>query len=163
MINITGVRRFVIIRIGPAIRSTIFSALIEDMVFGVISPNIRINSVSIPVASPTHLFPHMSIAIVVVRADAERLTILLPISRALSIFVGSSISFKALLAPLTSSSARLLIRSLFIAVRAVSDPEKNADISNSINNITARAASLESNKSSPKKISVYNMLYKIIY
>jgi hypothetical protein len=84
-----------------------------------------------------------------VRAEAEILTTLLLINKALSILVGSSISFKAFFAPFTLSSARLRIRSLFIAVRAVSEPEKNADKINSINNMTARAASLESNKSSP--------------
>jgi hypothetical protein len=48
-----------------------------------------------------------------------------------------------------------------MAVKAVSEPEKNADISMSINNITARAASLESNKSSPNYINNKCLVYML--
>ena len=52
-------------------------------VFGVISPKIKIRTVRIPVATPAGIDLNCSITRVVVREDAERLTILLPIKTVL--------------------------------------------------------------------------------
>ena len=75
------------------------SFFIVAIVFGVISPKIKIRKVRIPVAIPTKVllfFPRPAcvarlIASVVVREEAVRFTILLPIKMALNIFSGFSI------------------------------------------------------------------------
>ena len=60
-------------------RSAIVSAEIVETVFGVISPNTRINKVSTPVANPTLSFPHSLVASRVESEDAYRFTMLFPI------------------------------------------------------------------------------------
>ena len=86
--------------------------------------------VSIPVAIPAPIFPNILTASVVASEDAERLTILLPIKIAESIFAESSVTRSTLSAFLLPASDRVRIRILLTVVRAVSDDEKNADNSN---------------------------------
>ena len=82
------------------------SFFIVAIVFGVISPKIKIRRVRIPVARPTKVlvfFPRPAcdarlIANVVVREEAERFTMLLPINMALNIFSGFSIRASTLAA-----------------------------------------------------------------
>ena len=62
---------------------------------------------------------------------AERFTMLLPISIAVSIFEESSVIFNTIFAFLLPSSARLRIRIRFTVVSAVSAEEKKADSANS--------------------------------
>ena len=62
-----------------------FSDCIVAHVLGVISPKINITNVNTPVAIPGPMLPNQSVAMTVAREDAERLTILFPIRRALSI------------------------------------------------------------------------------
>ena len=69
----------------------------------------------------------------VVSDDAERLTMLLPIRMAESIFGEFSVTLSTFLAFVLPASARVLIRILFTVVRAVSEDEKNAESANSIN------------------------------
>ena len=103
------------------------SALIVAIVFGEISPKIKISSVRIPVAIPAPTLPQRLMASDVARDDADRFTILLPIKIALSILPELSVmrsTHAALLSP-SSASARMRIR--FAVVRAVSAEEKKAD------------------------------------
>ena len=80
----------------------------------------------------------------VVSEDAERLTILLPISIVLKSFVGFSTSLSTRAAFLTLSSAIDFMRILLTVVRHVSADEKNAESINRINNIAIFDASLGS-------------------
>ena len=110
------------------------SALIVAIVFGEISPKIKISSVRIPVAIPAPTFPQSLMASDVARDDADRFTILLPIKIALSILPELSVmrgTHAALLSP-SSASARIRIR--FAVVRAVSAEEKKADKQSRITN-----------------------------
>ena len=85
----------------------------------------------------------------VVREEAVRLTILLPIRMALNSFVGFSTSFKTRLAFFTFSSSIDFIRILFTVVRHVSAEEKNAESTKRMHKIIIFEASLESKKSTP--------------
>ena len=76
--------------------------------------------------------------------DAERLTTLLHIRIALSIFVGSSTSLLTVHAFLLPSSARLRIFILPTVVNAVSAEENTADKKSKINKIKRVATSLGS-------------------
>ena len=89
---------------------------------------------------------------VVVKEEAVRFTMLLPIKMALNIFVGSSINFCTVLAEFVPSSARLLILSLLTVVRAVSADEKKADSASNISKIINCVTSLGSKRSSPCSI-----------
>ena len=95
--------------------------------FGVISPSTSTSRVSIPVARPTYAFPNTEIVSVVARAEAEILTMLLPIKMAESILEDWSRIISTLFAFLLSSSARSWICILLTVVRAVSAEEKNAE------------------------------------
>ena len=110
------------------------SALIVAIVFGEISPKIKISSVRIPVAIPAPTLPQRLMASDVARDDADRFTILLPIKIALSILPELSVmrsTHAALLSP-SSASARMRIR--FAVVRAVSAEEKKEDKQSRITN-----------------------------
>jgi hypothetical protein len=139
------------------------------MFFGVISPKIKIKKVRIPVAIPIKVlellpkpaFEAKEIARVVVREEADRFTILLPIRIALSILSGFSTMDKTLAALLFPSSARALIRWRFTVVRAVSAEEKNADKISSITNITICRIDPGSNSSSPYLIRFFETLINI--
>ena len=115
------------------------------MVFGVISPKIRISSVSTPVHIPTAALPNMRIAMDVAREEAPILTRLLPIRIVLSIFPELPVTFRRVFAFLFPCSARVWIRILFAVVIEVSADEKNAE--RHISTIKTRncMASLESN------------------
>ena len=120
------------------------SALIVAIVFGEISPKIKISSVRIPVARPAPTFPQSLMASDVARDDADRFTILLPIKIALSILPELSVmrsTHAALLSP-SSASARIRIR--FAVVRAVSAEEKKADKQSRITNTAIRNMELVS-------------------
>ena len=120
------------------------SALIVAIVFGEISPKIKISSVRIPVAIPAPTFPQRLMASDVARDDADRFTILLPIKIALSILPELSVmrsTHAALLSP-SSASARMRIR--FAVVRAVSAEEKKADKQSRITNTAIRNMELVS-------------------
>ena len=97
------------------------------IVFGEISPKIKINSVRIPVAIPAPTLPHKSRAREVAMEDAERLTILFPIKIALNILPESSVTLSTHAAREFPSSARERIRIRFTVVSAVSAEEKNAE------------------------------------
>ena len=120
------------------------SALIVAIVFGEISPKIKISSVRIPVAIPAPTLPQRLMASDVARDDADRFTILLPIKIALSILPELSVmrsTHAALLSP-SSASARIRIR--FAVVRAVSAEEKKADKQSRITNTAIRNMELVS-------------------
>ncbi len=89
-----------------------------------------------PVAIPTTLLPNSSMVRAVIMEDADRFTILLPTSTVLSILPGFSITRVRISASLFPASARVLIRSLFTVVRAVSAEEKNADKASNASTIT---------------------------
>ena len=122
----------------------IFSAWIEAIVLGVISPKIRTKSVRMPVAIPIAAFPKSFCASTVVRAEAALVTILLPIRMVLRNFVFLSSSDRTRPALLEPSSAMDFILSLLRDVNAVSADEKKAESSKRTNNIINRAASPES-------------------
>ena len=123
------------------------TAWIVAIVFGEISPNTRISSVTIPVAIPAPLLPNISIASVVAIEEAERFTTLFPIRIALSIFPEFSVIFNTVFALSLPSSLSFLIRILLTVVSAVSADEKNAESIISTTRIMSRIASLESKKS----------------
>ena len=123
----------------------IFSALIVAIVFGVISPKIRIRIVMIPVAIATAVAPSLKLyAIVVVNEDAERFTMLFPIRMALSIFDELSVTLITIFARLFPSSAKERILILFTVVKLVSADEKKADKNNKIINTIICMAALVS-------------------
>ena len=97
------------------------------MVLGVISPKMSTTRVSTPVAILTPQSCHNLKANVVVKAEAERFTILLPIRIALSILGESSIIFNTMSALLSPSSDRLRSLMELTMVSAVSADEKKAD------------------------------------
>ena len=129
-------------------RNAIRSACIVATVFGVISPNIRIKSVRMPVAIPTILLPQMWVARTVAREDAYRFTTLLPIRIALSILLGSSMIFNTYSACLSPFSASVRTRILLTVVSAVSAEEKKADSANSTISTINSIVSFESNDKS---------------
>ena len=67
---------------------------------------------------------------VVAREEADKFTMLFPISIAESIFFGRSTTLRTLTALLSPSSAMVLSLILLTVVRAVSADEKNADRAN---------------------------------
>ena len=71
----------------PALFIAILSASKEAMVFGVISPKIRIRIVSTPVAIPTAAFPKISAARMVIIEEVDRFTTLFPMRMALNILL----------------------------------------------------------------------------
>ena len=110
------------------------------MVFGVISPKIRIKRVKIPVAAPAALFPKISVTSTVSMEDADKFTTLFPIKMALSIlllFSRSRITHRACLFPL---SASVRMRILLTVVSAVSEEEKKAESPSKIKMIAIRMA-----------------------
>ena len=132
------------ILIRGAYIKAIFSACMEAMVLGVISPNMSISKVSIPVAIPMAALPKSFWAKTVVNAEAAIFTILLPIRMVLRNFVFLSSKDSTSPAFFTPSSAMDLILSLFNDVNAVSADEKNAESNKRANSIINRAASPES-------------------
>ena len=99
-------------------------------------------------------------ASVVVREEADRFTMLLPIRMALSIFSESEIRASTLFALRFPPSDRALIRCRFTVVRAVSAEEKKADkASNSISIIICRMES--GSKTSSPFVSWFLSLYII--
>ena len=131
-IIISGVSIIVKHHITPATLREIFSALAVAIVFGVISPNISTRRVTTPVARPTALLPNIFIVHVVAREDADRLTILFPISIAESILSGFSVRIITFIALLLPCSDNVLILILLTVLSAVSDAEKKADKPSSI-------------------------------
>ena len=107
--------------------SDIFRLYLCAIVFGVISPKRRTTSVRIPVAIPTAALPKAFVTKVVVRDDADILTMLLPIRIVLISLLEFSVTFRTLDALLLPLSARDLRENLLTVVRAVSAEEKNAD------------------------------------
>ncbi len=130
MIIITGVSSHISPLIAGANRRLRDVELMVAIDFGVISPNININNVRIPVAIPAPTLPNMSIARVVAREEADRFTMLFPINIADSIFLGRVTTFKTLAAFLLPSSAMVFSLILFTVVSAVSADEKNAERTN---------------------------------
>ncbi|CCY52966.1 uncharacterized protein BN781_01370 [Coprococcus sp. CAG:782] len=96
-------------------------------VFGVISPNIRISRVSIPVEIPTAALPNTLVVRVVARDDAEMFTMLFPIKMVLISFALFSVTLRTLAARLLPESAIERRAYLFTVVSAVSADEKKAD------------------------------------
>jgi hypothetical protein len=103
------------------------------LVFGVTSPKISTRNVKTPVAIPAPTLPKCFIAKAVAMEEADRLTILLPMRIAESIFPESFVTRSTLSAFLFPDSDRVRIRILFTVVSAVSADEKNAESSS--NNI----------------------------
>ena len=126
------------------------------LVFGVISPKIRTNSVRIPVPTPTYMSPKARVTRIVARDEAEIFTILLPIRIALNIFGWLSSTFIKVWALLKPASARFLTRILLTAIIAVSDDEKNADNANSPITMSICRACPES-----KKINSYFYMFLV--
>ena len=145
----TGVSTFIKIQIILQKRRDIFSARRVAMVFGEISPKIRISTVRIPVAIPAPALPKTCMARVVAREDAVRLTTLLPIRIALSIFAESSVILSTRAARLFPSSASDRIRMRFTVVSAVSDEEKKADRASRMTRMINCIAELMSKNNSP--------------
>lgn len=129
--KIAGVSTFMKIPMIPATLSASLSACRVAIVFGDTSPNIRISRVSIPVAIPAPMLPRSLTARVVARDDADRFTMLFPISIAESIFAESSVTQRTLSALLSPASDRVRMRILLTVVSAVSADEKNAENSKS--------------------------------
>ena len=111
--KMTGVSAFIRSQMILQNRREIFSARRVAMVFGEISPKIRISSVSTPVHIPTAALPNMRIAMDVAREEAPILTRLLPIRIVLSIFPELPVTFRRVFAFLFPCSARVWIRILF--------------------------------------------------
>lgn len=86
--------------------SDIFRLYLCAIVFGVISPKRRTTSVRIPVAIPTAALPKAFVTKVVVRDDADILTMLLPIRIVLISLLEFSVTFRTLDALLLPLSAR---------------------------------------------------------
>ena len=126
-INIIGVKINTQNLIGFITKIEIFSEFLVAKVFGVISPNINIIIVRIPVAIPTPWLLNLSIAIAVAIEEAPILTRLLPINIALNSLAGSSKTFCISLAFFIFSSIIVLSLILLRDVKAVSDIEKKAD------------------------------------
>ncbi|MFA7139337.1 MAG: hypothetical protein WC151_12555, partial [Bacteroidales bacterium] len=105
----------------------IFSEFCAANDFGVISPNIRINKVIIPVATPTPVLPNASMAKDVIKDDAPILTTLLPISMALNSLLGSLSNLFILFAPFSLFSTICLTRILLKDIKAVSEAENKAE------------------------------------
>ena len=115
------------------------------MVFGVISPKIKMSSVSTPVQMPTAALPNIRIAMDVAREEAPIFTRLLPIKMVLSILPELPVTFRRVLAFLFHCSARVWIRILFAVVIEVSADEKNAERHMRMIKTRNCMASLESN------------------
>lgn len=113
-----------------------FSELTFAAFFGVISPNIRIRSVRMPVASPTLRLPKRLIASVVDSEEADRFTTLFPIRMQDSIFSWASSTLSTVAARLFPASESVRIRTRFTVVRAVSAEEKKPDSRIRISNRT---------------------------
>ena len=95
---ITGVSTHISAAITGANSKLSFVELRVARDLGVISPNINISNVRIPVDIPAPTLPNISIANVVAREDADRFTMLFPISIAESIFFGRSTTLRTLTA-----------------------------------------------------------------
>jgi hypothetical protein len=131
-------------KIEPAYMRAILSEWIVASVLGVISPKIRMITVSVPLAKAMAALPQRFNARVVTREAAERFTMLFPIRIALSIFPESSVAFRTVFDRLSPSSASALSFILFAVVREVSAEEKKAERSTriiSIKNCIADVAS----------------------
>ena len=76
--------------------SDIFRLYLCAIVFGVISPKRRTTSVRIPVAIPTAALPKAFVTNVVVRDDADILTMLFPIRIVLISLLEFSVTFRTL-------------------------------------------------------------------
>ncbi len=76
------------------------------------------------------LSPNSRTSTTVASAEAEMLTTLLPSSSAPISRSRMSVSFSTVLARLLPRRSSSLMRAREVAVRAVSEPEKNADINN---------------------------------
>jgi len=85
IIKMTGVRTFIRKLTTPEYANASFSECMVAIVFGVISPKIRIKTVKIPVDIPAATLPKMRMASAVEIAEADKFTILFPIKIALNI------------------------------------------------------------------------------
>ena len=141
--------------INPDTQREIWSALMVAMVFGAISPKIRISSVKIPVAIPAPTLPKRSMAMEVAREEAYRFTTLLPMRIADSIFPWFSVTRSTLSAFLFPASDRVRMRILLTVVSAVSVDE---NIDDKINRITK---AIICDMSPASKIN-YSFFYKIV-
>ena len=92
-----------------------------------ISPKRRTISVRAPVAIPTAELPNAFVTNVVVREDADMLTMLFPIRIVLISLLEFSVTLRTREARLLPLSARDLSENLLTVVSAVSAEEKNAD------------------------------------
>ena len=101
---------------------------------GVISPNIRITTVSAPPAMPGPILPNARVARTVANAEALMFTRLFPIRIATSMRDGFSLSCCKDWAPGRPASASASARARDSAIKAVSDPEKNAERHSRTNN-----------------------------
>ena len=122
-----GAKIVMINEIGPATRAAAVSALVMAYVLGKTSAKIKTNTVITSVASTTPLSPNRRVKSAVVKEVAKILTKLLPsntdpINRSLS-----SVMAKARCAPRDPLSACVRNFPRDAAVRAVSEPEKNAE------------------------------------
>ena len=122
--------------IGFATTNEAFSGLFADIVFGVISPNIKTSTVINPVAMATPCAPNIAVNNEVVIDVAAILTILFPINIDVNNLLESSIRVLTNLAPFTPSSSICLIFILLSDIKAVSEAEKNPDPINKIINKT---------------------------
>lgn len=107
--------------------NAIFSEFFTATDLGVISPKIKTNNVTIPVAIPTPVLPNNSMLKEVAIEEAKIFTKLLPTKIELNSLFGSSIKDRTILAFLLPSSDKCFIRMILTDVKAVSEDEKNAD------------------------------------
>ena len=114
---------------GYATKSESFSLFCLNIIFGKISPKIMISTVIIAVETATNdaLPPARLTATVVAIEDIAILTMLLPISKVVSVFSNLSQIFTASCATRLPSSASCLSLIRLTAVYAISVPEKNAE------------------------------------
>ena len=109
------------------------------MVLGKTSAKTKTSTVTITVAMATPFEPNRSVSSAVVNAADKILAILLPKSRAPIMLSLSSVTDKAAFAPREPLSACAFNIPRDAAVRAVSEPEKKAEINKST--VTAKAVS----------------------
>src|SRR3712207_5783017 len=137
IINMMDVIKFITKTIGVIIKIKTFiilatardtlSLLLEPRVLGVTSPNTSITIVIIAVDIATPCLPNIVNKRDVDIEVAAIFTTLFPTSIVLSSFLGSSVIFSTILAPLTPSSFKCLIIILLTDIKAVSDAEKKPD------------------------------------
>ncbi len=101
---------------------------------GRISPNVRIKNVITPIAMTTPCnLPKKSIAREVATAEAAIFTILFQTDTVVTTASGSPANLSILSAPFTPRFNKARALSLPIPISAISEPEKNPDMTNSTN------------------------------